>query len=147
MRKLKNIIKTIAANNIFIRVLLGWLFPGLGHYAIGQPKRGLRLGLGIWFLIVIGILIAGTSAIDQTRDHIIFIAQLGIGPAAYIINIAGIMLRNNADQTLHNSMVAIGHLHHIGSLSVALGGLLNIIALIDVSKASQNYDLIAEKVK
>jgi len=120
---------------------MSWILPGLGHYLIGQKRRGLYLALGIWILILLGFFIAGTSAIDRNRDSIIFIAQVGIGPFAFVFDFIGTLIRNNDNESFKVGMVAIGHLHAIGSLSVGLAGLLNTVAIFDVLNAKENYDL------
>ncbi len=43
----------------------GWVLPGLGHFILGQKKRGIVLGAAILSLWMGGILIGGISVVDR----------------------------------------------------------------------------------
>lgn len=45
--------------NPFVIGLLGWLFPGAGHFAQGRTQRALIIGGAIWAMLIVGILSGG----------------------------------------------------------------------------------------
>ena len=68
-------------------MVLAWLFPGLGHYLLGQRKKAFILGGIVLFMFVYGILLHG-AVYTPTDSNMLFkwgsLVELGMGPL-YII--------------------------------------------------------------
>jgi hypothetical protein len=45
--------------NPFVIGLLGWLFPGAGHFVQGRSRRALVIGCAIWAMLIVGIISGG----------------------------------------------------------------------------------------
>ena len=54
--------------------ILAWLWPGLGHMAIGEKRRGGLVMIGVLFLFFSGLLIGGFDAVDRIEDRLWFYA-------------------------------------------------------------------------
>lgn len=63
--------------------LLAFLFPGLGHVAQGQRRRGVLIGTGLLGLFAGGLLVGGIDVVDRREDRLWFFAQGLIGPLAF----------------------------------------------------------------
>ncbi len=112
--------------------LAAWVLPGLGHYLLGERKRGLILAVSIGSLWVGGLLIGGISVCDKVDRKAWFIGQALMGPS---------WAADWYHQRLkHQAIVkgaaqyepSYGRLSEQGILYTALAGLLNLLAVIDV---------------
>lgn len=65
---------------------LAFLFPGLGHYALGHTRRALAIAAGILSLFLGGILIGGIDVIDRKEDTVWFAGQACVGPLAFAVD-------------------------------------------------------------
>ncbi len=67
---------------IFI-MFVAWLFPGLGHYVLGQKRRAFVLGGIILFMFAYGIFLHGQVYLP-TDSNTLFrwgsLVELGLGP-------------------------------------------------------------------
>lgn len=63
--------------------ILAWVWPGLGHFVIGEKKRGQLIMFGVLFLFFTGLLIGGIDAVDRREDRLWFFAQSLCGPIAF----------------------------------------------------------------
>ena len=45
--------------NPFVIGLLGWMFPGAGHFIQGRTQRALIIGGAIWAMLIVGIISGG----------------------------------------------------------------------------------------
>ena len=111
--------------------LLGWILPGLGHVFIGQRTRGVLIMCGVFFLIAFGLLIGGLDTVDMKRDQLWFMAQAGNGPVAFILDFFNQSLLKSASAEYQASMTSLGNLNSIGTLYIALAGLMNIVVILD----------------
>lgn len=59
-----------------------WIYPGLGHILIGEPKRGLIVMISLTFLFVCGLLIGGVDSIDYRTQKLWFAGQCLFSPVA-----------------------------------------------------------------
>lgn len=62
---------------------LAILFPGLGHIALGDTRRGIIISAGILGLFFGGLFVGGLDAIDSDEDRVWFIGQALNGPIAF----------------------------------------------------------------
>jgi hypothetical protein len=63
--------------------ILGWVFPGLGHIASGNAKRGIMAMAGVLILFFGGLLVGGVDCVDRTEDRLWFFGQACCGPIAF----------------------------------------------------------------
>ncbi|HLO42329.1 MAG TPA: DUF6677 family protein [Phycisphaerales bacterium] len=59
------------------------IFPGLGHVAGGQVRRGIYIGIGVLGLFFSGLLVGGIDVVDKQEDRLWFMAQGLVGPIAF----------------------------------------------------------------
>ena len=124
----------------FTAIVLGWLLPGLGHVSVGQKRRGFLIMGGALFLVFCGTLVGGIDAVDHNKDGLWFIAQVWCGPV-----VVGIDLLNQtfiaplpiADKV---TLVGLSHANEMGTLFIAMAGLMNFVVLLDVIHAKRGED-------
>ncbi len=63
-----------------VAALLGAIFPGLGHFYLGQGKRGVLVMGGVMGLYLTGVLIGGVACVDRKDNYIWFLGQALVGP-------------------------------------------------------------------
>lgn len=139
----------------FVAAILSWLWPGLGHISIGQRRRGLLIMFGILFLFVAGILIGGLDVVDRKRDRLWFLAQSLCGPVAFVADYANqnligrlpdrfredrdwMMRYERGDEAARRQLrrVSLGRVNEIGTLYIALAGLMNLVVILDALQGS-----------
>ncbi len=101
------------------------LFPGLGYFVSGAPRRGVYLMVGVLSLVVLGLFIGGLDVVDRVNDRWWFFPQAGLGPLAFFLDY---LHRGPLNAQVTQS---IGRANEVGTLFVVLGGMCNIIAVID----------------
>jgi type 1 glutamine amidotransferase len=134
--------------------VLNWAFPGLGHVVLGHRKRGFLGMAAILGMFGCGLLIGGIDAVDSVEDAPWFIAQSGNGPIALATDWAnqnilktgkvGELLpapapldplgRPLPGQHTMSSFKGLGSANEFGTLFIALGGLMNFILVMDISR-------------
>ncbi|MCZ6834355.1 MAG: hypothetical protein O7G85_01140 [Planctomycetota bacterium] len=111
--------------------ILAWLWPGLGHISLGERKRGFLIMGGVLVLVIGGLLIGGFDAVDRKDDRLWFYAQALCGPIAFgadYINQNHLKSKPEPDQLKTRGL---GKVNEIGTLYIALGGLMNLIVILD----------------
>jgi hypothetical protein len=137
-------------------------FPGLGHIVLGHVRRGLLIAAGVLGLFFGGLLIGGLSVIDRQAAPIWFIAQALNGPIAFAADwvhqsqfklpavgaqparpflpneafdpATGRLITDAQARGLKPPLVkSLGRVNEIGILYIAIGGMLNLIAIIDAA--------------
>ncbi len=133
--------------------VLAWLWPGLGHISLGERRRGFLIMFGVLFLVVSGLLIGGLDCVDRRNDRLWFLAQSLCGPIAIVADLGNQALvqqvqppdedwrRNydlrerflDRDPELIGSLrrVGLGRVNEMGTLFVALAGLMNLVVILD----------------
>ena len=120
----------------------GWVVPGLGHFILGQRKRGIILAVAILSLWLLGLFIGGISVIDRndrteganTRSWWYY------GQALIAPSIAVEMFRNNLKENDPEAYEpSFGRMAEQGTLYTALAGMLNLLAIIDVLYCDPAY--------
>jgi hypothetical protein len=133
-----------------LEALAGWLVPGLGHIILGQVARGLAIMLAVIGLWLGGMLIGGIGVIDslsppegpgdQPKVSLWFIGQAMVAPSLainlFVENVNAVNRRENrfypSPQDYPAYQPSLGHSNELGTLSVALAGMLNLLAILDV---------------
>ena len=95
---------------------------------------------GVFFLIAFGLLIGGLDTVDMKRDQLWFMAQAGNGPIAFILDFFNQSLLKSASAEHQASMTSLGHLNSIGTLYIALAGLMNIVVMLDAFAGPDRID-------
>ena len=134
--------------------ILNWVFPGLGHIALGYRRRGMLAMVAILGMFAGGLLIGGLDAVDSVEDGPWYIAQSGNGPIAFAADLANQQLlkkgkvgellpapsptdpsgRSAAGQPYVSTFKGIGAANEFGTLFIALGGMMNFILVMDISR-------------
>jgi hypothetical protein len=134
--------------------VLNWAFPGLGHVVLGHRKRGFLAMAAILGMFGSGLLIGGLDAVDSVEDAPWFIAQSGNGPIALAADWANqnILKTGKVGELLPapapldplgrplpgkhtmSSFKGLGSANEFGTLFIALGGLMNFILIMDISR-------------
>ncbi len=124
-----------------LAAFLGWCLPGLGHIKIGQKRRGRYICLGAMLLIISGILIGGIDAVDHKNDFLWFLAQVGAGPVVILIDICtqNFIVSLSVDEKV--SFVGLSHVNEMGTLFIAMAGLMNIVMMLDVLYREPDCDI------
>jgi len=134
-----------------------WLWPGLGHIVCGERRRGMLIMFGVLFLVVSGLLIGGLDAVDSRNDRLWFLAQALCGPLIFGIDLLRgmVMIDPPPNWYIEPNWAAryadwqarylagepgpmttirrtgIGHVNEIGTLFIALAGLMNVAVMLD----------------
>ncbi len=117
--------------------IAAWLVPGLGHWLVGQRRRGLVLLVSIGFLWVGGFFIGGASVFDRKGHPIWFMGQMLIAPSIVVEGWHRSLQGTNAMPPRPDAQTlafepSYGHIHEQGVLYTALAGMLNLLAIMDV---------------
>lgn len=121
----------------FTAALAAWLVPGLGHYLLGQRRRGGILASSILILWIAGLAIGGVSVIDHQTHPAWFAGQALVAPSL-LVNYYHVRRLKPAQE---HAMLAdrppvfepsFGRTNEQGVLYTALAGLLNLLAILDV---------------
>ncbi len=115
--------------------VLGWLLPGMGHWAMGQRRRGGVIGLTLVGLFVMGMAIGGIDVVDPKRDTIWFIPQAGLGPLGVGAGLVhGVLDKRSGQDPAPREQAyqtSIGRVNEMGTLYCAVAGVLNLLAILD----------------
>jgi TM2 domain-containing membrane protein YozV len=103
-------------------VLLGWIVPGLGHFVQGRRRRGAIVFILLVGLVVLGSSLAAGSNLDRERHFYYWGGQFLAGGPVMLL------------EGLHGHARITGEIPYVdaGLVLAAIGGLLNILALLDV---------------
>jgi hypothetical protein len=133
---------------------LAWVFPGLGHVSIGERKRGFLAMAAVLGMFVTGLAVGGVDAVDSVEDAPWFIAQSANGPLAIGADLVNqhVVKKGKVGELLPapeptdamgrplpgtftvSSFKGLGAANEFGTLFIALGGLLNLVLVMDVSR-------------
>src|SRR5262245_2235662 len=105
-----------------VLVLLGWAWPGLGHWLQGRRKRGIAVMILLCGLLALGTLLAQGSNLDRERHFYYWAGQFLTGLPAMAL------------EGVHGYRRVTGPIPYAdaGLVMVCVGGLLNVLALLDV---------------
>ncbi len=105
-------------------VIAGWLLPGLGHWLVGERRRAVWLLVGIYGLMLVGLLVGGINVIDRREATLWYLGEVCIGPAAVGVDVLNQLLNERV-------VVSVGRPHELGTLYCTLAGVLNVLAILD----------------
>lgn len=116
--------------------ILAWVLPGLGHISLGERRRGILIGGGMGFLILVGVLVGGIDSVDRRDDRLWFIAQAGCGPVAFLLDTVNQAAVKRGRPDTHPDRlrtISMGRPNEMGTLFIALAGLMNVIVVLDAA--------------
>lgn len=127
----------------FVALVGAWLFPGLGHWLIGDRARGSILCVTILVIWTAGFLIGGISTFDHNDHRWWFVGQSLTAPSvAANLAFQKISAGENGRQPLPPTPdrpsyqpayePSFGKTNEQGILYTTLAGLLNLLTMIDV---------------
>lgn len=142
-----------------LALLAAVAFPGAGHMVCGDVRRGVYACLGVLGMFFGGMFIGGIGAIDRKAEPIWFIGQALVGPLAFGVSaihqshfkvidpVTGRLRPANPDEGRGPDgkavagtppyQRAVGKMQELGMLYACIGGMLNLIVIIDAAFPSQ----------
>jgi hypothetical protein len=135
------------------------LFPGGGHFLLGQRGLGLVLCLAISAAYVAGLVFGGLkNSINPYTNKWLFLAELGAGgytTAGYVVNATVGELRpadlapaappgqpsTRIDPALYAKYVSFYPAADVAQIYLATAGLLNVLAVLDALTRAQTGGL------
>jgi len=118
-------------------LILGWVWPGLGHLWMKQKRRGTLVMAGVIGMFVFGVLVGGVDVIDRENDALWFVPQALAGPLALAVDTLNVIFV----KTGRIGMPSIGRVNEFGTLFTALAGLMNLAAMIDAATRDPRLDM------
>ena len=86
---------------------------------------------GVLLLVVCGVLIGGIDAVDRKEDRLWFIAQAFNGPIAFGVDYLNQNMIKTKSPEERLWTTGISHVNEIGTLFIALAGLMNLAVILD----------------
>lgn len=111
----------------YFAIVLGWLFPGAGHWYLGERKRGVVICIAIMAAFILGIMLGGVRMVRPQTSTLWFLAQSFAGLPTGLV-----YLLQNAQQPS-----GVGRGLEWGQVYTGVAGLLNFLAVLDVIMRSQ----------
>jgi hypothetical protein len=122
-----------------VLLVAGWLLPGLGHWLMGEKKRGGILAVSLIGLFIAGLLIGSIHVVNRRSEPLWYAGQALAGPIAILAGEIYLRLDpNNAvkppgapglQPPVYHS---IGRVNELGTLYCTLAGALNLLAILDL---------------
>lgn len=85
---------------------------------------------GVFFLFLSGILIGGVDVVDRRNDQLWFYAQAACGPITFAADLLNQRFLDSEEDVIKHK--SLSHVNEIGTLFVALAGLMNLVVILDV---------------
>jgi hypothetical protein len=111
----------------FPAVILGWLFPGGGHFFLKRPARGGLILASVAAMFLLGLMMQGALFAPMTGDLLTIVIYYG----GFLGNLmSGIFYFVTVWLGYAQEDVA-GHVHDYGTKFLVGAGLLNILGMVD----------------
>ena len=117
-----------------VPALWSWFVPGLGHYMLGQKRRGILIAVGVLGMWLLGLLVGGIGSIDSEKHRAWYFGQALFAPSLavnYYRHSLGPQDRPSVSPR-HDYEPSFGRPNEQGVLFTALAGMLNALVIIDV---------------
>lgn len=122
----RDLSRTVAAG------LLAWVWPGLGYLYLGRRGKGLLLMGAILTLFVLGVAMDSRLqlhlGLEDPLALLFSLAQMGIGAPYFLARALGF-----------EAGIVTSVSHEYGNTFTAVGGLLNILVILDVLDIARGY--------
>lgn len=106
--------------------LCAWLFPGAGHWLIGEKKRAIVIAVCITALFAAGLYIGTIAVIDPVHDPISYYTQVPASPLVLYLNRLNIRLGSD---TPVGRLLVFGRPNEIGQIYCSVAGMLNLLCI------------------
>ena len=121
--------------------ILAWILPGAGHYFLGHRGLGVVFFVAISFAYGSGLAIGGAkNSVNPAVNRWLFLAEIGAGG----YTMAGYALSNRLptyDADKLSPYVIFHPESDIAQIYLAVGGLLNLLAILDALTRAQTDGL------
>ena len=126
-----------------LAAFLGWVFPGLGHIASGNVRRGVFAMTGVLFLFVGGVAVGGVDCVDRVEDKLWFVGQACCGPIAFGVDAVNTsMLKSGSAAPLIPLPPSVLDPNEFGTFFVFLAGLMNFCVILDALVRAPKSDAV-----
>ena len=117
---------------------LAWLVPGAGHWAIGEKRRAVVIGVVVIMTFLAGLYVGSVGVIDPVGAKPWYAAQLMNTPAVYLLGKHVTGVNNRAElqgpSRAPDAIVAYtvyGRPNEIGQIYTSIAGLLNLLCIVN----------------
>jgi hypothetical protein len=121
--------------------ILAWILPGAGHYFLGHRGLALVLFVAISFAYGMGLAVGGVkNSVNPHVNRWLFLAELGAGG----YTIAGFVVSSGLptyDAKELSPYVSFYPESDVAQIYLAVGGLLNLLAILDALTRAQTGGL------
>ena len=114
--------KKINVTLLLTVAVAGWFIPGAGHWLIKERKRAIIIFLTITLLFTLGIYIGSIGVIDPVNEKLWYIAQRLNSPFVAALGYL----------TATRGYESFGKPNAIGQIYTSIGGMLNLLCIINV---------------
>lgn len=138
-----------------VAAVLAALFPGAGHFYLGETRRGVLIAAGVLGMFFGGMLIGGIGVVDRRDNFIWFMGQALVGPIAFGVDTAHQSMfkvvdgggrlrpagpdegRGDQGQVVYGGtppyIRSLGRVNELGTLFATIAGMMNLICIIDAA--------------
>lgn len=120
---------------------LAWILPGAGHFFLGRRGLAAVLFVAITFAYATGLAIGGVkNSVNPQANRWLFLAELGIGGYTAVGYIVSNSLPDYGPKEL-SPYVSFYPESDVAQIYLAIGGLLNLLAILDALTRAQTGGL------
>jgi hypothetical protein len=121
--------------------ILAWLLPGAGHFFLGQRGIAAVFFVAITFAYGTGLAIGGVkNSVNPRANRWLFLAELGIGSYTSVGYVVSNSLPDYGPKEL-SPYVSFYPESDVAQIYLAIGGLLNLLAILDALTRAQTGGL------
>jgi hypothetical protein len=121
--------------------ILAWLLPGAGHFFLGQRGIAAVFFIAISFAYGTGLAVGGVkNSVNPRVNHWLFLAELGVGGYTSVGYIVSSSLPDYGPKEL-SPYVSFYPESDVAQIYLAIGGLLNLLAILDALMRAQTGGL------
>jgi hypothetical protein len=121
--------------------ILAWLLPGAGHFYLGHRGLAAVFFIAITFAYGAGLAIGGVkNSVNPRVNHWLFLAEVGIGSYTTVGYLVSNALPTYGPKEL-SPYVSFYPESDVAQIYLAVGGLLNLLAIFDALTRAQTGGL------
>ncbi len=121
--------------------ILAWILPGAGHFLLGHRGIAAVFFIAISFAYGTGLAIGGVkNSVNPQANRWLFLAELGVGGYTIVGYVVSNNLPNYGAKEL-SPYVSFYPESDVAQIYLAIGGLLNLLAILDALTRAQTGGL------
>lgn len=121
--------------------ILAWILPGAGHYFLGHRGLATVFFVAISFAYGTGLAIGGVkNSVNPRENRWLFLAEIGIGGYTTVGYVVSNVLPTYGAKEL-SPYVSFYPESDVAQIYLAVGGLLNLLAILDALTRAQTGGL------